>query len=81
MIKWIAGGIGALCLTLFTFTLSALDQRLTALEASTTPKAERLAVVETKIDNLTMLVEEIRNFLAHDRPSASSPTSPGGRAR
>lgn len=72
MTRWIATGLGALALLFFSLDRANVEARITNLEQQGTPSTnERLVRVETRVEYLISLVEEIKARLndngGHDR--------------
>jgi hypothetical protein len=61
MTKWIAGGLAALAVLFFSLDRANVEARITTLESSGSPATrERLARVETSLEYITSLLEEIK---------------------
>jgi hypothetical protein len=74
MTRWIATGLGGLALIFFSLDRANVEARLVSIERETLPARERLVRVETRLDYITQLLEEIRAKLdddgGHDRRPA-----------
>jgi hypothetical protein len=66
--KWIAGGLGTLALIFISYDRANLEARVTTVETQgSAPVRERMAVVETRLEYITKLLEEIKADLDDNR--------------
>ena len=80
MTKWIASGLAALAFLFFSFDRANVEARITNLETNgSAATRERLARVETKLEYITNLLEEIKAKLNDDSGHDRRPAPQGRR--